>query len=351
MNSHALPLSGFPPPARRLVFSLLAISPPAAYIIKIMWLALASLLFTFSVGDFKLQNGQTIPDCKVTYRTFGKLNADKSNVILIPTWYNGRSEDLARFMGPGRLVDDNVYYVVVVDALGNGSSSSPSNHSSLRGNSFPAITIRDMVETQHQLLTKHLGIQRVHAVIGISMGGMQAYEWMSAYPGFMKKAVPIVATPQMTEKDIQLWTSHFKIFARPGGGVDVGTGEDGEEISAEGQPKKTMLEQMMGMARQGMDMYRRFTDPFNPLKQFEAIRTHSIARPFGNSLAAAGKEIQVPFLAVIASKDTAVSPDTPRDFSASLSMPILELDSDCGHSAFKCEHYTIGAAVAKFLAE
>ncbi len=316
-----------------------------------MWVALASILLTFSMGDFKLENGTTIPDCRITYRTYGTLNADKSNVILIPTWYNGRSEDLARFMGPGRLVDDNRYYVVVVDALGNGSSSSPSNHSSLRGNNFPTFTIRDMVETQHQLMTKHLGIQKVHAVIGISMGGMQAYEWMSAYPSFMKKAVPIVATPQMTAKDIQLWTTHFKIFARPGGGINVGTGEDGEEISEEPKAQKTMLEQMMGMARQGMDMYRRFMDPFNPLKQFDAIRNHSIARPFNNSLEAAGQEIKVPFLAIIASKDTAVSPETPRNFSSTLNMPVLEMDSDCGHSVFKCEHYAIGAAVARFLEE
>ncbi len=316
-----------------------------------MWLALASLLFSVSLGDLPLQNGGTIPDCRVTYRAYGKLNADKSNVILIPTWYNGRSEDLARFMGPGRLVDDNVYYVIVVDALGNGSSSSPSNHSSLRGGGFPNITVRDMVESQHRLLTQHLGIQRIHAVIGISMGGMQAYEWMAAHPQFMKKAVPIVATPEMSEKDIKLWTSHFKILGRQGGGVDVGSDEMGEEIPKEPEAKKTVIEQVMGMAQQGMGMVRRFRDPFNPLKQFEAIRSHSIGRPFNNSLAEASKRIQVPFLTIIASSDTAVSPDTPRSFSSNLGMPVIELDSKCGHSAFKCEHYEIGAAIARFLAE
>lgn len=322
------------------------------YIIDSMWLALASILLSFSLGDFKLQNGQTIPDCKITYRTYGKLNADKSNVIVVPTWYNGRSEDMARFVGPGRLIDDTKYYAVVIDALGNGSSSSPSNHPTLRGNSFPTFTVRDLVETQHQLLTKKLGIQRAHAVLGISMGGMQAYEWMTAYPNFMKKGVPIVGTPEMSAKDIQLWTSHFKIFARPGGGVDVGTGEEGEALSSEiPQAKKTMLEQLMGMANQGLSMYRRFMDPFNPLKQFDAIRTHNIAKPFNNSLTTAGEKIKVPFLAVIATTDTAVSPDTPRSFSNSLNMPVLELESKCGHSAFKCDHYTIAAAVKKFLDE
>lgn len=316
-----------------------------------MWIALASILLSAFLGDLPLQSGGSLPGCRITYRTYGQLNADKSNVILIPTWYNGRSEDLARFVGPGRLVDDAVYYVIVVDALGNGSSSSPSNHASLRGNGFPNITIRDMVESQHQLLTRHLGIQHVHAVIGISMGGMQVYEWMAAYPNFMNKAVPIVATPEMTEKDIKLWTSHFKIFNRAGGGVEVGSDEMGDEIPKEPEAKKTILEQVMGMARQGMDMYRRFRDPFNPLKQFEAIRSHSIGRPFNNSLAEASKRIRVPFLTIIASSDTAVSPDTPRAFSDGLGMPVIELDSKCGHAAFKCDHYEIGAAVAKFLAE
>ncbi|MCW5962416.1 MAG: alpha/beta fold hydrolase [Bryobacterales bacterium] len=315
-----------------------------------MWFALASILLSVSLGDLPLQTGGTLPDCRITYRAYGQLNAEKSNVILIPTWYNGRSEDLARFMGPGRLVDDNDYYVIVVDALGNGSSSSPSNAMHLCV-VMASNTIRDMVESQHQLLTRHLGIQRVHAIIGISMGGMQVYEWMAAYPNFMNKAVPIVATPEMSEKDIKLWTSHFKIFNRAGGGVDVGSDEMGEEVPKEPEAKQTIVEQVMGMARQGMGMYRRFRDPFNPLKQFEAIRSHSIGRPFNNSLAEASKRVRVPFLTIIASSDTAVSPDTPRSFSDGLGMPVIELDSKCGHAAFKCEHYEIGAAIAKFLAE
>jgi homoserine O-acetyltransferase len=315
-----------------------------------MWMLLASLLFTFNLGDFKLQSGQVLQDCKVTYRTWGTLNRDKSNVILVPTWYNGRSEDMARYIGPGRLIDDTKYYVVVVDALGNGSSSSPSNHRTQRGNSFPGITIRDMVETQHRLLTQHLGINHVHAVLGISMGGMQTYEWLAAYPNFMDKGVPIVATPQMSEKDIRLWMTHFKIFNRAGGGIDVSNGEEGDSAEDAVAPKKTMLEQIMGMAQQGMGAYKRFMDPFNPLKQFEAIRAHSITTK-GNSLLEAGKQIRAPFLAVIASKDTAVSPDTPVEFSKELRMPYVVLDSDCGHSAFKCDHYAIAAAVSEFLAK
>ncbi len=315
-----------------------------------MWVLLASFLFAFNLGDLKLTSGQVLENCRVTYRTYGQLNHDKSNVILVPTWYNGRSEDMERYIGAGRLLDDTKYYIVVVDALGNGSSSSPSNQRTQRGNSFPAISIRDMVETQYRLLTEHLGIQRVRAVLGISMGGMQTYEWLSAYPNFMDKGVPIVGTPQMSAKDVQLWTSHFKIFARAGGGVDVSGGEEGDASEDAGAPKKTMMEQILGLAQAGAGQYKRFMDPFNPLKQFDAIRTHSIAAK-GTSLLDAGKQIKAPFFAVIASTDTAVYPETPIDFSKELHLPYLVLDSKCGHSAFKCDHYTIAAAVKKFLEE
>ncbi|MDZ7638445.1 MAG: alpha/beta hydrolase [Bryobacterales bacterium] len=313
-----------------------------------MWMLLASLLFSFNLGDFKMQNGQVLENCRVTYRTYGELNRDRSNVILVPTWYNGRSEDMERYIGAGRLLDDTKYYIVVVDALGNGSSSSPSNHRTQRGNSFPGISIRDMVETQHRLLTQHLGIRHVHAVLGISMGGMQAYEWMTAYPDFMSKSVPIVGTPQMSEKDIRLWTSHFKIFSRAGGGVDVSNGEEGDSQEDAGAPKKTMMEQILGMAQAGASQYKRFMDPFNPLKQFDAIRTHSIT-PKGTALLEAKNRIKADFFAVIASTDTAVYPDTPIEFSKQLNQPFLLLDSKCGHSAFKCDHYTIAAAVKDFL--
>lgn len=310
---------------------------------------LASFLFAFNLGDLKLTSGQVLNDCRVTYRTYGELNHDKSNVILVPTWYNGRSEDMERYIGAGRLLDDTKYYIVVVDALGNGSSSSPSNQrTEQRGNSFPSISIRDMVETQHRLLTDHLGIKHVHAVLGISMGGMQAYEWLAAYPNFMDKGVPIVGTPQMSEKDIRLWASHFKIFAKPGGGVDVSSGEEGDPEEGGGAPKKTMMEQILGMAQAGASQYKRFMDPFNPLKQFDAIRTHTIVAK-GESLLEAGREIKAPFFAVISSTDTAVYPDTPIEFSKELHLPYLVLDSKCGHSAFKCDHYAYAPAVNRFL--
>ena len=80
-----------------------------------------------NLGDFKLQNGGVIRNCRIGYRTFGSLNSDKSNVIVFPTWAGGTTEQLKSNFGPGRLIDSATYYVVAIDALSNGVSSSPSN--------------------------------------------------------------------------------------------------------------------------------------------------------------------------------------------------------------------------------
>ena len=80
-----------------------------------------------SFGDFKLQSGAVIHDFKLAYRTAGSLNAAKTNAILWPTWLGGKSEELASYIGPANVVDTTKYFVVTIDAIGNGVSSSPSN--------------------------------------------------------------------------------------------------------------------------------------------------------------------------------------------------------------------------------
>src|SRR6476619_6221484 len=103
------------------------------------------------LGDFKLENGQVIRDCRIGYRTFGKLNEARSNAIIFPTWAGGTTEYLKGSIGPGKLVDSDRYFVIAVDALSNGVSSSPSNSKLQPRMSFPNITLRDSVNTQYEL--------------------------------------------------------------------------------------------------------------------------------------------------------------------------------------------------------
>jgi len=134
------------------------------------------------LGSCKLESGQQITDCRIGYRTWGKLNAAGTNAVLAPTWFTGNSDGLSNALVQSKIVDPAKYFVIVVDALGDGVSSSPSNSKSQPRMQFPAFTTRDMVNTEYRLATEVLKLKHLHAVIGISMGGMQTFEWMVDYP-------------------------------------------------------------------------------------------------------------------------------------------------------------------------
>src|SRR5258708_12444372 len=96
------------------------------------------------LGEMKLQGGVAIQDFRLGYRTLGNLNTQKSNAILWPTWLGGKSQDLLPFIGPGKVIDTSNYFVVLVDAIGNGVSSAPSNSKKHPLMKFPVFTIRPM---------------------------------------------------------------------------------------------------------------------------------------------------------------------------------------------------------------
>jgi homoserine O-acetyltransferase len=146
----------------------------------------------YKIGDFKLENGETIKDFAISYVTHGALNAKKSNAILMVTAISGNHHRLDFMIGPGKALDTNKYFIICTDAIANGLTTSPSNSAAQPRMQFPKFLIRDMVASQHRLLTEHLGIDHVVTVVGPSMGGMQVLQWGVSHPDFMDSLVALV---------------------------------------------------------------------------------------------------------------------------------------------------------------
>jgi homoserine O-acetyltransferase/O-succinyltransferase len=143
----------------------------------------------YTIPHYKFETGQEMDNVKIAYVTYGKLNADKSNaVLLVPGTSSGRhwADD---YVGPGKMYDSDKYFFIGVDAVGGGNSTQPKDG---LGMDFPRYTIRDIVHTEYHLVHEGLGLNGLHAVAGPSMGSFQGVEWGINYPTFMKGIVMIV---------------------------------------------------------------------------------------------------------------------------------------------------------------
>jgi homoserine O-acetyltransferase len=134
----------------------------------------------FELGDLALQGGGTLANARLVYKTYGKLDNDKSNAILYPTSYSAQHGDIDWLIGADRVLDPSRYFIVIPNMFTNGLSSSPSTAGAPGG--FPDITVADNVHAQRRLLCEALGIDRLALVYGWSMGGQQAYHWGALYP-------------------------------------------------------------------------------------------------------------------------------------------------------------------------
>jgi homoserine O-acetyltransferase len=311
------------------------------------------------IGDLRLDSGKIIRDCAVGYRTFGRLNKDKSNAVLFPTAFGWRSAGLASRIGPGKLVDGEKYFVIVVDSLGDGISSSPSTSKSQPGLDFPEFSIRDMVSAERQLVVETLRLRRLRAVMGFSMGGAEAFQWAVSYPDFVDKVVSIVGSPQLTTYDLLLWRATLLALESDPGW------KEGRYTS---QPPLHLMNMAQMLALQTPEYlvthsprreYQKFEselvqgpddlDANDTLRQIQALLSADVAAPFGGSLPAAAATVRSQTLVIVNKQDHLMNPRPAADFARMVHGELIELDSDCGHRAHACEMKRIGEAVAEFL--
>ncbi len=169
----------------------------------------------FEMESFTTQGGETIPNVTVGWEAYGELNEARDNAILITHFFSGTSHAAGRYsadgeptgywnaiIGPGKPLDTDEYYIISSDTLVNlgandsnvittGPASINPDTGEPWGMDFPVVTIRDFVEVQRALLESQ-GIESLHAVMGASMGALQAIEWASVYPERVERLIPVI---------------------------------------------------------------------------------------------------------------------------------------------------------------
>ena len=324
-----------------------------------------------------LESGAVLAEVDITYDTFGTLNQAKDNVIWVCHALTANS-DVADWwphtVEEGRFLDPTRYFIVCANFLGSHyGTTSPLSVNPATGEKyyydFPQITVRDMVKC-HQLLAKHLGIERVKLLIGSSIGGFQCMEWAISEPKFME-SVALIATTTCTEP----WAAAFNESQRMAIRTDHTWGERRDDAGIDGMAvaRSIALISYRGGAAynatqqdenpseasftrrahsyqqyQGEKLRRRF-NAMSYYRLSEAVDSHNIARGRG-SIAEALARIEARALVVAISSDILFPPEahTPlREHIRDVEYHLIE--SEFGHDGFLVEHEKLNTIIQNFI--
>ncbi len=355
----------------------------------------AGLIYTFP-GDFVLENGAVVPNATLCYNTYGTLNENADNAIVVCHALTGNSSLHSwwgELLGPGKAFDTDKYFVVCSNILGScyGSTSPKSIDPRTGieyGMSFPDISVQDTVRLQLAMLEDGLRVSSVKCVIGGSFGGMQTLEFMAqgGGNGFVRSGIPIACGAAHTAWQIGISeTQRQAIYKDPkwmGGNFDpehppldglniarqigmvsyrtpVGyqnkfgrkVKEGGNESSPlYGQHAKWQVKSYLEY--QGEKFLSRF-DPVTYIKLTEQMDSHDIGRGRGG-IEAALNSIEIPSTILGIDSDVLYPYHEQEEVFEGLgsaTKKIIEIKSDAGHDGFLLEQEQVGAAVTNFLNE
>jgi homoserine O-acetyltransferase len=356
---------------------------------------------SFAAG-LRLDCGQHLANVTVAYRSYGTLNAARSNAILIchaltgdqyvaePNPETGKPGWWEIMVGPGKPIDTSRYFVICANVLGGcmgstgprSSKEGDANH--LWGTDFPQVTIQDMVRAQ-KLLVDHLGIARLFAVIGGSMGGMQVLAWAALYPEQVFAAVPVATASYHSAQNIAFheigrqaiaadpffYAGHYwSEGVRPERGLAVArmtahiTYVSEEALTRKFGRKLQNAEGLSALGDQfavesylqyqGSSFVQRF-DANSYLTITRAMDLFDLAADYGGQLAAAFKGTTTRFLLVSFSSDWLFPTAQSRAIARALNhvaanVSFVEVQSDKGHDAFLLDEPDFHQTLRGFLA-
>lgn len=353
-------------------------------------------------GEIVLEHGDSLDEVEIAYETYGKLNREKSNAILVchalsgdahaAGWHRGEEKpgwwDIV--IGPGKALDTDRYFVICSNVLGGckgttGPSSLNPRTGDTFGLDFPFITVKDMVDVQKRLL-EHLGVGKLFAVVGGSFGGMQVLQWCVSYPEMVGLALPIATSAYSSPQQIAFnEVGRRAIISDP----DWKVGKYGETPPARGLSLARMIGHITYLSDESMhqkfgrrlqdkseysfdlrsqdfqvESYLRYHgDAF--VKRFDAnsylyitkaIDYFDLTEKGALALADAFKRVKAKFLVISISSDWLYPPYQSREIVEALSANDIdvrhcEIRSNYGHDAFLLEsgqmNYTVGSFLSR----
>ncbi|WP_035171980.1 homoserine O-acetyltransferase MetX [Caldanaerobius polysaccharolyticus] len=342
---------------------------------------------------FTTESGYTFDELTIAYEVYGKPDIYKNNIVLVLHALSGDSHAAGRYseddkkpgwwdglIGPGKYIDTEKYCVICSNVLGGcQGTTGPSSINPRTGkpyaSDFPEINIRDMVRVQ-KILLDYLGISHLKAVIGGSMGGMQALEWAVTYPTMMDKTIVIAATPVLSPFNIAF--NYIGITAI----LNDPNWNNGYYYDKKLKPDKGLsLARMIGMITYKSDelfdiRFGREQDPQGKfqcerylehhgqsfLKRFDAnsyicilkaMNAHDISKPYG-TMKKALQRIKSELLVVGIDTDIIYPPKYLKEFVSNLSRVggcavYCEISSNQGHDSFLVDIDLLGPAVKNFI--
>ncbi len=304
------------------------------------------------LGTCTTARGEVIRDCRIGYRTFGRLNARRDNAVLVPTWHGGRSETMTFILGPDRWVDTTRWFAILMDKPGNGVSISPSNSRSQAGRRFPRLTLGDMVAAEHRVVTEQLGIRRLHAVVGWSMGGMQAIEYALRFPEAVDRIVSVAGTPRMGSYDLY-WVRSMLALLDLAGRSGLARDSLALRLADLWHTVATTPSNENGLLRDSVNAMvaaeaRADWVGFHPEDNRLQLEAMSSFDALGE-VRRAGVTARPRMLLLFMPDDHVTTAEPFREFARLTGGDTVEFSSACGHMAPVCETAAIGEHVRSYL--